>query len=706
MITRRSFLKVGSLSIGLALTPKGFSLLKAYESKNLQLKPSLWANITKDNHLILLVNKSEMGQGVYTGLSMIVVDELDFPWERVKVFSAPAGDVYIDRKIGSQLTGGSTSVRNMYEFLRILGASMREMLLISASIEWGVPKEALKASLGYITDGKKRISYGELWEKAIKLPVPERPRLKSPSEFLYIGRSIPRIDAREKVDGRALFGIDVSLKGMVYAVVERPPYFGSKLASFDGSKAKNEKGVLDVFPISSGVAVCARTYEDALKGREKLKVEWTKSPLEGFDDKKLEEHYIKMLGERGEIARKDGKPEEAIVSSPTKVESLYLLPYLYHATLEPMACVANVKKEECILYAPIQGQTAALNVAKRITGLPDDRIKIFTTYLGGGFGRKSNAKFVEEALEISKKLKRPVKLIYTREDDIRSGWYRPMNATLLKGAVDKGSIVALWHKIAVPSVFEWAGMPSRIDSAAVEGIANMFYEIPNVHVEFVKVNIPIPVWFWRSVGSTHNAYTLETFLDRLAKLSKKDPLDIRIELLKNHERSQKVIEVAAERAGWGKGPKKGEAMGMAYHFSFGSHVAEVAEVSLDKKSGQVKVHRVVCVIDLGPIVVHPDLVISQMESAIIMGLSAALKERVSFNNGGPSNLNLDTYPLLTMDEVPEIEVHIVRGDGPMGGVGEPGLPPIAPAVANALLWGYGIEVNKLPMTPDYIKRLL
>ncbi|WP_340690653.1 xanthine dehydrogenase family protein molybdopterin-binding subunit [Hydrogenobacter thermophilus] len=704
MITRRELLKAGALSIGVFLLPDGVKILKAQETS---LKPALWASISKDNHLTLLVNKSEMGQGVYTGLAMIVADELDFPWERVRVKPAPAGSVYIDRKMGAQLTGGSTSVRNMYEFLRLLGASMREMLLTSASREWKVSKEKLSARMGYITDGTRKASYGELWEKAIKLPVPENPKLKEPSEFIYIGKNVSRIDVPEKVDGKAVFGIDVRVKDMIYALVERPPYFGSKVMSYDANQTRRVKGVIDTFPISTGVAVCASSFESALKGREKLRVEWSKSPLEGFDDEKLERYYLDMLKRKGLVARSDGNALKKIEASPKKVEAVYLLPYLYHATMEPMACVADVREDRCVVYAPLQAQTWALKVAKEITGLPEDKIEIHTTYLGGGFGRKSNVEFVREAIEISKKVKRPVKLIYTREDDVKSGWYRPMNATLLKGAIDeKGKVIALYHKIAVPAVFEWAGRPSRIDRAAVEGIENMFYEVPDLHVEFVKVDLPIPVWFWRSVGSSHNAFTLETFIDRLAKMGKRDPVDLRLELLKNHERAQKVIEVAVEKAGWGKKPRYGEAMGIAYHFSFGSHVAEVAEVSLDRKSGQVRVHRVVCAIDLGPMVVHPDLVVSQMESAINMGLSAALKEKVRFSKNGPASTNFDTYSLLTMAEAPQIEVHIVRGEGPMGGVGEPGLPPIAPAVANALLWGYGIEVNSLPMTPDYIKTLL
>jgi isoquinoline 1-oxidoreductase beta subunit len=330
MIDRRDFVKLTGLSLALVLTEGGFKIIKGAQEEI--INPVLWANITKDNHLVLLVNKSEMGQGVWTGLAMLVADELDFPWERVRVRSAPAGPQYIDRKLGMQLTGGSTSVRNMYDFLRQLGATMREMIINYASEEWKVPMERLKAKEGYVFGNGKRASYGELWEGAIKLPIPHKVKLKEPSEFKYIGKNIPRIDAKEKVDGSAIFGIDVRLKDMVYAVVERPPAFGCKLKGFDPSRAKQVEGVIDVFAISTGVAVCGRDFYSAQKGREGLNVEWTESPIEDFDDQKLARYYLNALNKAGAVARHDGNPEDVISKAKVKVESVYLLPYLYHAT--------------------------------------------------------------------------------------------------------------------------------------------------------------------------------------------------------------------------------------------------------------------------------------------------------------------------------------------------------------------------------------
>ncbi|MFN3787864.1 MAG: molybdopterin cofactor-binding domain-containing protein [Sulfurihydrogenibium azorense] len=708
MITRRDFIKISGLAIGLIIAPSGFQILKAEEIMNNNLKPVLWLQITKNNELIILSNKSEMGQGVYTGLAMLVADELDFPWEKVKVKAAPASDIYKDEKFGSQLTGGSTSLRHMHEFYRYLGATAKEMILNAASEKLNISKSNLKVKEGYLWYKDKRYPYSHFWDYALKLPIPQEVNLKNPEEFIYIGKNVPRIDVPEKVNGRAIFGIDVKLKNMVYAVVERPNYFDSKVEDFNKDDILKEKGILDAFPIQTGVAIVGETFESLLKVRNKVKVKWSRSSIEGYDDNKLQEYYLNKLNENGNIARNDGNVIKVIQNVNKKIEETYLLPYLYHGTIEPMNCVANITDDRCEIYAPIQAQTFAQKVAMEVTGFDKNKVDVYTTYLGGGFGRKSNVLFVKEAVEISKKLKRPVKLIYTREDDVKSQWYRPMNATILKAGLDNnGNLIALYHKIAVPAVFEWAGRPSKIDRAAVEGIENMFYDIPNVHVEFVKVDLPIPVWFWRSVGSSHNAFTLETFIDRVAKLSHKDPVELRLKLLSKNQRAQNVIQTVAEKAGWGKTPKYGAAMGIAYHYSFGTHVAQVAEVSLDKSTGIVKVHRVVCAIDLGPTVINPDLVIAQVESAVNMGLSAALKEAVHFGKSGPSNLNFDTYPILTMDEAPdEIEVHIVKGEGSMGGVGEPGLPPIAPAVANALFWGYDIKVNRLPMTPDYIKSLI
>lgn len=700
MITRREFLKISALTLAVAITPEGYKIFRAEEVPS-QINPNLWIELSKDNYLTVLINKSEMGQGVYTGLSMIVADELDFPWERVRAKASPAGKLYIDPKMKEQLTGGSTSVRNMYFVLRKAGASMREMLLFAASKKLGIPKKDLLAKGGFIIEKKtgKKHPYAEFLEEAKNIPLPKEPPLKKPEEFIYIGRSLPRLDTEEKINGKALFGIDAKIKGMLYAVVERPPYFGGKPLKVDKSDALKVPGVYDVFPISTGVAICGDSFWACEKARDKIKIKWSESPLMNWNDEDFEKFFLHKLKEKGVVVKKTGDPERVFKNSEIVLENTYLLPYLYHATLEPMSTLVWVKKEECHIYVPTQWQTSVIRSAEKITGLPEEKIKVYTTYLGGGFGRKANVEFVEEALEISKKTGKPVKLIYTREDDIKSGYFRPMNAAFIKASADKkGNLTALSFKIAV--------QPLLGGRASVEGLENMLYHIPNLYVERVDVDLPVTYWFWRSVGSTHNAFILETFLDKMAKLMKIDPVDLRLNLLKREPIARRVVERAAEISSWGKTPRKGAVMGFAYHYSFGTHVAEVAEVILDEKTGKIKVPKVYCVIDHGPVTVHPDLIKSQMEGAICMGLSMALKEAVRFEKGGVKNTNFHTYEILKFEEAPEVEVEILNSQRPMGGVGEPGLPPIAPAVANALFWGYGLNITRLPLTPEYVKTLL
>jgi isoquinoline 1-oxidoreductase beta subunit len=696
MLTRRDFLKAGVLSLVVAVSPSGLVLVKAQDLK--RHSPRIWINLSRDNYLTVLVNKSEMGQGVYTGIAQLVAEDLDFPWERVRVRSSPAGWKYVDPYMGIQLTGGSTSIRHMYEIMRASGAALREMILTAASKVWGVPRERLKAELGHVVDKEtgRREPYGRFVEVALDLPVPEDPPLKSEEEFRYIGRSVPRVDLEDKVNGRARFGFDYFFENQIYAVIERPPSFGSRALSFDAGETLKVKGVTHVFKVGKGVAVCGENPQAVLKGRERLKVRWSPSPMEGMDQEKLRTYFLKQLKRKGLVARSDGDALGALRDSSKKLDLTYVLPYLYHACMEPMACTVKVDRDSCLIFAPTQNQTGVLNVARKVTGLPPSKIEVVTTYLGGGFGRKSNTEFVEEALRIAVRTRRPVKLFYTREDDVKAGWFRPMCAARVRGALDgNGRLSALHFKIAVPAVFEWAGRRGGgVDPASVSGVADTFYEIPNVHVEFVKVKLPVPVWFWRSVGHTHNAYIMETFIDQMAHLSGTDPVEFRLKLLSLNPRAYGVVEAVAERSGWHRGPVEGQSLGMAYHFSFGTHVAQVAEVSLEE--GKVRVHRVVCVVDLGPLVVNPDLVVQQMESGIVMGLSAFLYEGVSFRRGGPENLNFDTYPILRLEETPEIEVHIVKSEGPMGGIGEPGVPPVAPAVANALFRITGRLVTELP----------
>lgn len=713
-ITRREFLKkslvFSGLTIAVSITPAGYRLLSAKEIEkgNAYLfSPNVWLQITPDNIVTIIVNKSEMGQGVYTSLPMILADELEADWKQVRLKMAPAADEYKDPMWGAQATGGSTSVRHMYEPLRKAGAAAREMLIKAAAQMWGVPTSECEAKESTVRHKKsgRSLTYGNLSLEASKLPVPKTPSLKKENQFRLIGTSLPRLDLLEKVKGSAIFGIDVFTPDMLYAAIARPPAYGAKVVSFDKEAATRVTGVKNVMPIHSGIAVCADSLDEAWKGRKALNVTWDKGAHSDLSTKTLEEIFIQHLDKQGVVARKDGDAKNSLNKATKKVDSTYILPYLAHATMEPMNCTAHVRKDNCDIWVPTQNQSGVLQLAIKITGLKPKQVLVHTTYLGGGFGRRFELDVVEEAIQLSKTTGKPVKLIWTREEDIQNDFYRPGNCCRIQGGIDEtGRLVAWSHKIVVPSIFARA-MPGQvkdgIDPAAVEGIANMEYEIPNVYVEYVRIDTPVPVGFWRSVGSSHNAFTVESFIDELSHAAQKDPLEFRLNLLKNHHCASRVLKVVAEKAGWGKPLKRGQRRGIAYHLSFGTHVAQIAEVSVNKKDGKVTVHKVVCAVDCGP-VVNPDIIKAQMMGGIIFGLSAALKERVSFAGGGVESANFYNYDILRMDETPEIEVHIVKSNEKMGGIGEPGVPPVAPAVANAVFNATGMRIRRLPMKPETV----
>jgi len=711
-ITRRELLKKSLAGAGLAIaasiTPDGYRIIKAEDlpkTPGSSGRLNLWIKITPENVVTIILNKSEMGQGVYTSLPMIAADELEADWKQVRFESAPAADPYKDSLMGGmQLTGGSTSVRHMFDPLRKAGAAAREMLRIAAAQAWGVPEGECEAYRGTVRHAKsgRWLSYGQLCEKASKFPIPQNPPLKKEGQFRFIGTPLPRLDVVDKVNGSAIFGIDIFTPGMLYAAIARPPAYGAKPSSYDRNAAKKIKGVFEVVAIDRGIAVCADTLEAARKGRDALQMNWGQSSQPALDNRTLEESFTQHLTQKGVTAKAQGNISKALSEASRKIDSTYFLPYLAHTTMEPMDCTAYVQKDRCEVWVATQSQTGVQIAAERVTGLKPEQIHVYTTYLGGGFGRRSETDVVEEALQASKVTGKPVKVIWTREEDIQNDFYRPGNCCRIEGAINKkGDLTAWSHKVVAPSIFARVipqRMKSGVDPAAVEGIANMEYEIPNLYVEYVRMDTPVPVGFWRSVGSSHNAFTVESFMDEMAHAAGKDPVEFRLNLLKNHPRVRRVVELAAEKGGWGKPLKKGDGWGFAYHFAFGSHVAQVAEVSIQEKERTIKVHRVVCAVDCGP-VVNPAIIAAQMKGAILMGLSAALREKVEFAKGGVASTNFDNYELLRMKDIPEIEVHIVQSKEEIGGIGEPGLPPIAPAVANAVFKATGIRVRRLPMLP-------
>ena len=714
-LTRREFLKMSGtgLAIAVAATSTGIRLLSAADlaEAGVSFKPSVWLEVRPDETVVVTVSKSEMGQGIYTSLPMIVADELDADWKRVELAVAPAADAYKDPVWGSQSTGGSSSIRHMYGPLRKAGAAAREMLAAAAARKWKVPVSECVAELGTIRHrkSKKALSYGKLTQAAAGLPVPQEPGLKKESQFRYIGKDIPRLDMHDKVNGTAKFGIDSFVPGMLYAAVSRPTALGATLGSANKDAALAVPGVKAVVPVNGSLAVCAVTPEAAWKGRDALKAVWSQGASPAMSNATLEQDFTGRLGEKGIIAKNEGDANAAIDKAATKLEGVYVLPYLSHATMEPMNCTADVRSDRCEIWVPTQNQTGTLAAAGKITGLKPEQITVHTTYLGGGFGRRFERDFVEEAVTISKALSNPVKLIWKREEDMQNDFYRPMNATRMRASVAADGTVSAWsHTIVCPSIFARVfpgSMKNGIDNAAVEGVADMEYEIPNLHVEYVRHDTVVPVGFWRSVGSSHNAFTVESFIDELAHAAGKDPLAFRLSMLKKHARAAKVLEVAAEKAGWGKPLPAGRARGIAYSLSFGTYVAEVAEVSVDKQSGVITVHKVTCAVDCGS-VVNPAIVKDQMMGGIMMGLSAGLKEKIEIANGGIRSANFGDYELLRMSAAPEVEVHIVVSNEALGGIGEPGVPPLAPAVANALFAATGARIRTLPMNPAAVKAAL
>ncbi len=685
---------------------------KHRESSEDSLRHIAWVKITADDTVTIMISKSEMGQGVYTSLAMIVADELEADWSKVSVEAAPVAEEYQDPVWGQQLTGGSTSTIHLYLPLRRAGAAAREMLKSAAALEWKVPVDecsAVQSQVSHVKTGRV-LTYGQLCAKAARLPVPQAPLLKNESEFRLIGKPIPRIDVKDKVNGAPMFGIDVRIPGALCAVVAGPPAFGARLLSVETDSAERVPAVRHVLRTSFGIAVCADDVFAALTGRDALRLEWSQGSHPDLDTESVERILCEALQQDGLEARRTGDPEAALVTATKRVQATYSGPYLAHAYLEPQNCTAFVQEDRCDIWCATQYQTLVQQVGARITGLNLEHVHVLSTYLGGGFGGRSEVKIVEQAVEISHVLKKPVTLMWTREDDMRNDFYRPGSCCAVQGGLDaQGKLIAWSHKVVAASILERRipeMMVSGIDPSVVEGVWDMLYAVPNLLVRQVLMKeLPIPVGFWRSVGHSFNAFTKESFIDEMAVAAGQDPLAFRLQLLRDHPRAFRVVERVAKAARWGEPLPDGHGQGIAHHFSFGTHVAQIAEASVDRASGRIRVHNVFCAVDCGP-VVNPDIVAQQMEGAICMGLSAALKEQVEFARGSVSSKNFTDYSLIGMSAIPDVHVDIIESTEQQGGIGEPGLPPIAPAVANAVFQASGVRMRKLPMTPERMRQAL
>ena len=715
VMTRRQFIKTGALlGGGLVLAchiPLGRRDAQAAAEET--FAPNAFLRIGRDDSVTVIVNKSEMGQGVYTSLPMLVAEELCCDWKKVTFRPSPVAPEYNHAQFGPiMVTGGSSSVRSEWSRLSMAGAAAREMLVAAAAQEWQVDPAACRAENGFvISPSGASLSYGKLVDKASLLPVPKESKLKSGRKNL-LGTPAKRLDSPAKINGSAVFGIDVQAPGMLTAVIARPPVFGGKVATFNADMARALPGVRSVVAVDAGIAVAADDLWQAMKGRELLEITWDEGQWAGISTPAMHEEYAKLALSPGLVARKDGDAPALLAAHHDKVEAVFEVPYLAHATMEPLNCFVDLKKDSCLIRTGSQFQTVDRAAAAKVAGLKPEQIVFETTFLGGGFGRRAcpGSDFVIEATQVAKALGQPVKVVRTRQDDMRAGYYRPMWYDRVEACLDKKGYPLAWHhrivgqSIIAGTPFESAMVKEGIDSTSVEGAADTPYHIPNLQVELHSPKNGVPVLWWRSVGHSHTAFVMESFLDELARKAGKDPYQYRRTLLARHPRNLKVLETVAAKAGWGKPLPKGRGRGIAVHESFGSFIAQVAEVSLDKK-GAIKVHRVVCAVDCGRIV-NPDTIKAQMESGIIFGLSAALHGAITLKNGRVEQGNFDTYPLMRMAAAPKIEVHIVASNEAPGGIGEPGVPPIAPAVANALFAVSGARVRSLPMTPDKIKAAL
>lgn len=702
---KKGGIQQNGLALGLSMEEKGAGP-KVVKSRD------PWIRISSDETVTVIIPKSEMGQGVSTAIPMIIADELGADLKRLAVEFAPTSDGYKDPLFLSQMTGGSTSMRNLFFLLKKLAATARSLLVMAAAIKNGVLEEECYTEEGFVVHsptGRKQ-SFGELAIVASSLEVPLDPKLKDEGTHTFIGRGIPRMDIDDKVDGRAVFGMDVSLEGMQYAAVVRAPVLGAKYISFDPGSIEGIPGIEGVFPLRNEVAICADTLEALWKAKDAIKTTWSQGNRPQWDDKRLRDELLRHLDQEGITAKEGGRVEAVLAHAYRKVEATYLLPYLAHAPMEPANALAYVQNDRCDLWVPTQGQTLLQTLASQATGLSKEAIFIHTTYLGGGFGGKVEPQCALEAVEISKRTHKPVKLIWSREEEFSNDCYRPANATRITAGLDEqGHILAWDHTITAQSIYSRMMpemMEGGVDPAAVEGLVNLDYALPNVRVRYVPFEGPLPVGFWRSVGSSHNAFTVECFIDELAFLVGRDPLDFRLELLKGKTRACRVLEAVAHDSGWGSSLPRGMGRGIAYHYSFGTYVAEVAEVSINETTGEVKVHRIFCAVDCGK-VVHPNIAQAQVEGAVMMGLSAALKEAVKIGDNRVSSVNFDRYDLLRAPEAPEIHVRFVESGNPLGGLGEPGVPPVAPAVANAIFDACKKRIYTLPIVEtgrDFFKR--
>ncbi|WP_153796384.1 xanthine dehydrogenase family protein molybdopterin-binding subunit [Foetidibacter luteolus] len=710
-VNRRKFLQTGALAGGGLLLsfymPALGKGLKRVPPAPATCAPNAFIRINADNSIKILCGHSEMGQGTYTAMSQLIADEMDADWSKIVVEAAPAHQDYFNPGFGMQLTGGSASAYSEWERLRKVGASARAIMIEAAAKKWNVPAAGCTAKDGFVLHSSgKKISYGDLVEAAQGITPPTDVKLKDPKDFKYIGKPVKRLDTKEKTNGEGIFGMDVKIPGMLVAVIQRPPVFGGKVKSFNADKAKAVPGVQQVVQIDRGVAVVATGYWAAKQGREALEVEWEDGPLlDSVEQRKL---YKEMANKPGSVALKEGDVS-AVTGAAKALDVEYETPYLNHAQMEPLNCVADVRADGCDIYIGTQAQTIDQMVAAGITGLKPEQVKIHTMLLGGAFGRRAimDGHIAAEAVQVSKAIAKPVKVMWSREDDVRGGYYRQFSHHKMIGSLGADGKPLSWlHRVVCQSFMigtpmEQMAVKNGVDMIAVEGATELPYEVPNLQIEWHRGTEAVPTLWMRSVGHSYTAFAKECFIDELAFAAGKDPYQYRRSLMDKHPRLRNVLDVAAKKAGWGTALPAGRARGIAVHESFKSFIAQVAEVSVTA-TGKIKVHKVVCAIDCGP-TINPDTIKAQMEGSVVFALTSAFYGDISFENGRVKQRNFHDYKIMRINEAPVVETHIIESTDTMGGVGEPGVPPTAPAVANAVFVLTKNRLRKMPFPADVRK---
>lgn len=708
-LSRRGMLKAGLAAGGGLIV--SISLPSIASAQPVDFAPSAFIRIGSNGKIVLTMPYVEMGQGTYTSVPMLIAEELEVELGQITLEHAPPDEKHFGNPIlsGLQLTGGSTTIRAAWQPMRQAGAATRTMLIAAAAKRWNVDPTSCRAQKGvviHVASGRK-LGYGELAEAAAALPIPQNIPLKGHDEFRLIGTRAKRLDTPAKVNGSAVYGIDVRPVGVKIATLAQSPTFGGRLKSVDDIQAKAVRGVRQIVVLDDAVAVVADHMGAAKKGLAALKINWDDGPHANLSTEEIARDYAAALQNPGAVVKAHGEAVRTVEAASNKVTAQYQVPFLAHAALEPMNCTVHVRKNECEIWVGNQVMARAQAAAAQVTGLPADRITVHNHLIGGGFGRRLEVDGITRAVQIARQVEGPVKVVWTREEDIQHDMYRPFFSDTLTAAVDdKGMPIAWHHRFTGSSVLGRYIPPAfknGFDPETVDGAAHLIYELPNFQLEYIRKEPPgIPTAFWRSVGPSHNVFVVESFIDELAAAAQRDPIAYRRALLGNSPRARAVLDLAAEKSGWGNALPKGTGRGVSLQFAFGTYFAAVADVAVGPK-GDVHVKRVVCALDCGSII-NPDTVEAQAQGAIIFGISAALYGEITLKNGRVEQSNFDNYEQLRIDAAPAIEVHTIRNGEAPGGMGEPGTCAIMPAIANAIFAATGKRLRKLPIDSAVLKQ--